>query len=180
AWGWMGKKGGPTYTPLRILFLITEDWAFASHRLPLARATRDAGAQVFIMTHISDLRCDLEREGLTVIPWDISRGSLNPFREVRVFFQVMAAYRRIQPDLVCHVALKPVIYGGLAARLCGIPSVNTIAGMGHVFTSSSPRMQMLRSGLLAFLSVAIGGRNTRTVLQNDENRALLVKEGVVP
>ena len=166
---------------MKLLFLLTEDWAFVSHRLPLARAARDAGAEMFVMTHVTDLRFELEREGFTVIPWNMSRRSLNPFREVGAFLQVIRAYRRVRPDLSYHVALKPVAYGGLAARLCGgTASVNAIAGMGHVFTSSNRRMRLLRQGLLTLLRLALGGENTKTVLQNNENRALLIKEGVVP
>ena len=166
---------------LKILFLITEDWAFVSHRLPLARAARDAGAEMFVMTHLSDLRPKLEREGFTVIPWNMLRRSLNPFREVGAFLQVIRVYRRVRPDLLYHVALKPVVYGGLAARLCGrTASVNEIAGVGHVFTSCNRRMRLLRRGLLMLLRLSLGGENTKTVLQNNENRALLTKEGVVP
>ena len=166
---------------MKLLFLITEDWAFVSHRLSLARAARDAGAEMFVMTHLSDLRFELEKEGFTVIPWDMSRRSLNPFREVSAFLQVLRAYRRVRPDLLHHVALKPVVYGGLAAQLCGgTASVNAIAGMGHVFTNSNRRMRLLRRGLLTLLRLALGGNNTKTVLQNNENRALLIKEGVVP
>ncbi|HWY43221.1 MAG TPA: glycosyltransferase family 4 protein [Candidatus Sulfotelmatobacter sp.] len=166
---------------MKLLFLLTEDWAFVSHRLPLARAARDAGAEMFVMTHLSDLRFELEREGFTIIPWEISRSSINPFREVSAFLQVIRAYRRVRPDLLFHVGLKPVAYGGLAARLCDrTASVNAIAGMGHAFTSSNRRMQLLRQVLLTLLRLALGGKNTKVVLQNDENRALLIKEGVVP
>ena len=31
-----------------ILYLVTEDWYFWSHRLPFARAARDAGAKVIV------------------------------------------------------------------------------------------------------------------------------------
>ena len=166
---------------MKTLFLLTEDWAFVSHRLPLARAARDAGAEVFVMTRLSDWRIELERERFTVIPWKMLRKSLNPFRELDAFLQVVRACRRIRPDLMFHVALKPIAYGGLAARLCGgTASVNAIAGMGHVFTSSSGRMRLLRRGLLMVLRLALGGRNSKTVLQNNENRALLIEEGVVP
>jgi glycosyltransferase involved in cell wall biosynthesis len=123
----------------------------------------------------------MEAEGFRVIPWRISRRSLNPLRELNAFFQVVRAYKRERPDLVHHVALKPIVYGGLAARLCGWPaSVNAITGMGHVFTNSNWRMRLLRKGLLMVLRIALGSKNSKTVFQNEDNRTLLIRAGVVP
>src|SRR5712692_10039797 len=165
---------------MKILFLVTEDWYFWSHRLPLARAARRAGAKVFIMTHLGQLRAAMEEEGLQVIPWNISRRSLNPLRELNAFFQVVRVYRRVRPDLLHHVALKPIVYGGFAARLCGgIASVNAVAGLGHVFTSSFQSMRVLRIVLSRLLRVALKGRNAKSVFQNEDNRNLFFQEGIV-
>jgi glycosyltransferase involved in cell wall biosynthesis len=165
---------------LKLLFLVTEDWYFVSHRLQFARAVRDAGVEVVVMAHFTDLHPTLVKEGFKVIPWQLSRRSLNPLRELNTFFQVIKAYRRERPDLLHHVALKPIIYGGCAAMLLGrIPSVNAIAGMGHVFMSPTWQMRLLRLGLLALLRLALGNENARVVFQNEENRSFLVKEGVV-
>lgn len=165
---------------MKLLFLVTEDWYFVSHRLQLARAVRDAGAEVVVMAHFTDSYSTLVKEGFRVIPWQLSRRSLNPLRELNTFFQVINAYRRERPDLLHHVALKPIIYGGCAAMLLGrIPSVNAIAGMGHVFMSPTWQMRLLRLGLLGLLRFAFGNENARVVFQNEENRSFLLKEGVV-
>jgi glycosyltransferase involved in cell wall biosynthesis len=164
---------------LKLLFLVTEDWYFVSHRLQLARAARDAGAEVAVMAHFTEFQPMLVKEGFKVIPWRLSRRSLNPFRELNTFFQVIKAYRRERPDLLHHVALKPIIYGGCALRLLGqIPSVNAIAGMGYVFMSQSWQIRLLRLGLLALLRFALGNENARAVFQNEEDRSLMLREGV--
>ena len=46
-----------------ILFLVTEDWYFVLHRLPIARAARQAGYRVLIATQLSTHREMLEAEG---------------------------------------------------------------------------------------------------------------------
>ena len=165
---------------MKLLFLVTEDWYFVSHRLQLARAARDAGAEVLVMTHITKFRPVLEREGFMIIPWQISRRSLNPFRELYVFCQVVRAYKRERPDLVHHVALKPIVYGGLASRLCGrVPSVNAITGLGHVFTSSLRKPRLLRSALSSILRSLFNTNGVRVIFQNHDDLNLLVGEGVV-
>jgi len=165
---------------LKLLFLVTEDWYFVSHRLQFARAARDAGAEVVIMTHFTELQPTLEKEGFKVIAWHLSRRSLNPFRELGTFFQVIKAYRRERPDLLHHIALKPIVYGGCAARLLGgIPSVNAVSGLGHVFMSQTLQMCLLRPVLLSFLRFALGSERAATVFQNEENRSFLLRKRVV-
>jgi glycosyltransferase involved in cell wall biosynthesis len=164
---------------MKILFLVTEDYYFWSHRLELARRARRAGAEVLIMTHVNKLGEALREEGFAVIPWQVSRGSLNPLRELSSFLEVVRVYRRVRPDLVHHVALKPVVDGGLAARFCGgLPTVNAVAGLGEVFIGRSRKMSLVRMLLLRLLRLAMSNVNSRTIVQNTQNRDVLIKTGV--
>jgi len=168
-------------TPLRILFLVTEDWYFWSHRLALARAIRDAGAEVLVMTHVNDLRAEMESEGFRVIPWkNMSARSVNPFREAKALSEVFIAYRRFRPDLAHHIALKPALYGGLAALLLGrIPSIQTIAGLGYLFTNPSRRMIWLRWLLVLMLGIVLRYGKAKTIFQNPEDREFFISAGIV-
>ena len=53
---------------VRILYLVTEDWYFCSHRLPIARAARDAGADVVVATRVDRHGETIEREGFRLVP----------------------------------------------------------------------------------------------------------------
>jgi glycosyltransferase involved in cell wall biosynthesis len=161
--------------------VVNNDWAFWSHRVSLARAMRARGAEVVVLTHVNYLEQAIKQEGFQLIPWHISSGSLNPFHEFLAFLQVLRVYRHERPDLVHHVTIKSVIYGGLAARLCGnIPSVNAITGLGHVFISQSWGMRLLRRLLLVLFRWVLRRRGSTTVFQNADNCNDLVKAGVVP
>ena len=166
----------------KILFLVTEDWYFLSHRLSLALATQAAGAQVFVMTRIMQAGERLAGLPLEIIPWQhIRRGSVNPAREALALQEVWSAYRRIRPDLVHHVAVKPAVYGGLAARLAGVPAmVTTFAGMGAVFTGDSPKIRLVRNIVSPLMRAALNSRNSRTIVQNNQIRERLGKLGIVP
>jgi glycosyltransferase involved in cell wall biosynthesis len=88
-------------------------------------------------------------------------------------------YRRVAPDIVHHVALKPVIYGSLVARIMGTKGVvNALAGLGHVFSSVGLQAKILRSITRSALKFACGGKNTRFVVQNPEDRTRLIAEGL--
>ena len=164
---------------MKILFLTTEDSSFWSHRLALARAAKNEGAEVVIMTRSGKYHSRLEKEGFRIIPWKISRRSLNPIRELFSLMQVLKAYRLEQPDLVHHVAFKPIVYGGIAARLCGgISTVNTVTGLGPVFINSNPHMIFLRRLLTIVLKWVFRPVDCKVILQNGDDRDLLVKQRI--
>jgi hypothetical protein len=165
---------------MKLLFLTTEDSSFWSHRLTLARAAKKGGADVVIMTRPGEHCSRLEKEGFRIIAWTISRKSLNPIWELRSFFQVLRTYRRERPDLVHHIALKPIVYGSLAARLWGgISVVNTVTGVGPVFTRTNLLSKVLQSLLINILGLCFKTENGRVIVQNDDDRDLLLKKGIV-
>src|SRR5439155_21463768 len=97
----------------RLLFLITEDWYFWSHRLALARAARFAGWDVSIGTRVRDHGKRIEDEGFHLHPLRLVRSSRHPVRELLSIFELFRLYRRIQPDVGFQFALKPLPDGAL-------------------------------------------------------------------
>lgn len=164
----------------KLLFLVTEDWYFCSHRLPPARAAQAAGYDIIVATRVGSLGAYISAEGFKLIPIDLQRRSRNPFRELAAIVQIVKIYLHERPDIVHHVALKPVLYGSLAAYLVRGPKVvNALAGMGFLFTSASRMAAVLRvvvSRLFRFLLNS--GRNL-LILQNPDDQAMLVNGGLV-
>lgn len=167
-------------TKHRLLFLVSEDWYFVSHRLHLALAARAAGYEVAVATRVGTCGAMLKAAGLQVFPLSLQRSSRNPLREIAALREVIGIYRRFHPHVVHHVALKPSLYGSVAAYLAGVPVViNALAGLGYVFTSSDIYARVLRPLVLASFRFLFGRANTRVVFQNADDRALLVRLGVV-
>ena len=171
------RAAGP---PVTILFLVTEDWYFWSHRLPLARAARDAGARVIIATRVGELRRAIETEGFTLVALPWRRRSDHPWNEARALLAITRLYRRERPDVVHHVAIKPVVYGGIAARLARARAqVNAIAGFGYVETSRQVRARVLRGVFRAVLRFAWGTPGVYAVVQNTDDRDALTRTGLL-
>lgn len=163
---------------MKLLFVVTEDWYFVSHRLPLAVAAQAAGFDVVVATREGRQTEVIRSEGIRLIPLNLSRRGGNPLREVTALWRL---YCRERPDLVHHVALKPVMYGSLAAWLARVPcQVNAVAGLGWLFTSSSNRrMVRLIRPLLCFLLARFLNRpHCLTIVQNPEDQSLLEHSGI--
>jgi len=154
----------------KILFLVAEDFSFWARRRPLARKAQEAGAEVWVMTCAGPFAEKLKHEGFRVIPWEVLRPSMNPVRELQAFLQVTKVYRSLRPDLVHHFALKPVVYGGLAARLCKeVSCVHSIVGLGPAFTGRHWTMRVVRRLLLPLLRMALKNDSSVSIFQNQDN-----------
>ena len=159
----------------KLLYLVTEDWYFVSHRLPLARAARDAGYDVTIITGCGQHCQRMTEEGFHVLPFRMNRRGLNPLELAREVLGVARLYRQVRPDIAHHVALRPVVVGGLAARVAGVPRVvSAIAGMGFVFTGS--RGGVARRVLKALLRLVL--QSGVIVVQNPDDADIVTRLGV--
>src|SRR5438477_9457319 len=84
----------------KVLFLVTEDWYFCSHRLPVARAARDMGADVVVATRAASCAERIRAEGSTLVPLGrLRRRSFHPWAELGALVEIVAVYRRERPDL---------------------------------------------------------------------------------
>lgn len=163
----------------RLLFLITEDWYFRSHRLDLAREAHKAGMEVLVATLADDGGAWIKDEGFTYLPIPFVKGSRNPFREMQAILRLTLLYRKVQPDIVHQVAMKPILYGSLAARFAKVPCVvNAFGGLGHVFSAPGTAARVLRTGLTVGLRHALAIPNSRIVVQTQHDVERLSHEGI--
>jgi glycosyltransferase involved in cell wall biosynthesis len=163
----------------KLLYLVTEDWYFCSHRLPIARAARDAGYEVLVATRVDRHGDAIRREGFELLPLNLRRREMRPWRELGALAEIVRLYRRVRPHIVHHVAMKPVVYGSIAARLAGVPVViNALAGLGFVFASSTRRARILRPFLKLALRGLVAGGGCQAVVQNPDDEKLMQGIGV--
>src|SRR5215472_10848917 len=83
----------------RLLYVVTEDWAFLSHRLPMARAARDAGFEVHVATRVSNGAAAIEAERFILHPIPFARGSLSPVATLSTLAALRRVHRQVQPAL---------------------------------------------------------------------------------
>lgn len=157
----------------KLLFVVTEDWYFVSHRLPLAVAAQKAGFDVAVATCVGEYGETIRAAGIRLIPFSLSRRRGNPLREVA---ELARLYFRERPDIVHHVALKPIVYGALSAWVARVPAqVNAVAGLGWLFTSTKRVMRLIRPAVRWTLAWLLNTRGSLTIVQNPEDRALLIR-----
>lgn len=166
----------------RLLYFVNIPRFFVSHRLPLAQAAQAAGYEVHITTssHDTENVARIQASGLTYHPLTMSQHGTNPLNEVKALQSTIALYRRLKPDIVHQVSIKPVLYGGLAARVVGIPAmVSAMSGLGYVFIGPGTKPRLLRLLVTPLLKTALSHRNSRMIFQNPDDQARFIRLGLI-
>ena len=162
----------------KILYLVSEDWYFVSHRLPMARSAQRAGYEVHVATRIDHCAEEIKREGFVLHPIHWRRGSLNPIRLLAAVLETRRLYRQVRPDLVHHVAVVPTLIGSLAALGLPVVRLNALAGLGFAFTSKTAKARVVRPVASLFLSWLLKRPSSAVLVQNPDDYAVVAELGV--
>ena len=165
---------------LKLLFVVNTPEFFLSHRLPLALAARNAGYSVQIVTGPGSACQQIKTLGFVHHCLPISRSGTKPWLELYSLWSLWRLLHWLKPDLLHLVTIKPVLYGGLMARLSGVPAVvAAISGLGSVFVTHSGSIQWLRYGVESLYRWALGHPHLIAIFQNPDDQTMLVELGAV-
>jgi glycosyltransferase involved in cell wall biosynthesis len=164
----------------RILYIVTEDWYFLSHRLAMARAAKAAGFEVHVATNVEHGADAITREGFILHPVPFTRGRIAPIGNLATITALRSVQRAVAPDVVHRVALQPVVLGALAGVGLGGASVNAITGLGHTFITDSPKARAVRACIASVLRLLINRSGHIALVQNPDDKALLSGMGFAP
>lgn len=164
----------------RLMFVVNNPAFFMSHRVPLAQAAQRAGYDVHVATMDGPAVADIQALGMTHHAIPMTRSGKHPLQELGTLLALVRLFRRVRPDVVHLVTIKPVLYGGIAARLARVPGmVAAISGLGFVFLSDSLKMRLVRAVVARLYRIALGHPNSRVIFQNANDRDLLKSLGAV-
>lgn len=164
-----------------MLFVATEDWAFITHRVPMARAAQDMGLAVHVACRIGAHREEIEALGIEVHPLRLmQRGGINPTRDIRLVVELAKLIREVRPAVCNLVAIKPVVLGLAACVLNRSPAVIcTFIGMGSIYrgANASP---MVRRAITGVIRVGASVADALAVVQNPDDADFVHREFSIP
>jgi glycosyltransferase involved in cell wall biosynthesis len=119
---------------LTITLCCNTAFAIANFRAGVIRTLIEQGHRVVVIAPDDGVYMGVLRGmGAECEPWSLSGRSTQPWREWAALNELTAIYRRVKTDLAFNYTIKSVIYGAIAARRTGVPSVSVITGLGYVF-----------------------------------------------
>lgn len=161
---------------MKVLLFANTDWYLYNFRLSLARALREAGHEVLLVSPRGEFGGRLRAMGFRWVPAPMARRSLNPLREMQLVWWLARLVRIECIELVHGFTIKCAVYGSLAGRLGGARAqVLAFTGFGYVFTSPDLRARLLRPAVRAMMRLALTGPRSRVILQNPDDAELLAR-----
>jgi glycosyltransferase involved in cell wall biosynthesis len=163
---------------VKLLFFANTDWYLYNFRLALAQALREDGNDVVLVSPDGVYAPRLQELGFRWICFPLSRRGLNPLVEIGAIIRLFKLYRQEKPDLVHQFTIKCVLYGSLACLLLGIhPVVNSVEGLGYVFTEGEGARRWLR--IFVKLIYRLVMPPTWVIFLNPDDRSFFLRNHLV-
>lgn len=158
----------------KLAFIVTEDWFFASHFLPMARAAVAMGLEVVVIARVRSHAAAIEATGARVRPLEAERRSLNPLAAGATVARLARILREEKPDIAHCISLKPILVGGAACGLAGISRrVFALTGLGFLGAKTDRTGRAARWTLRRIIRGALTSKRTRFVFENEDDPKLL-------
>jgi glycosyltransferase involved in cell wall biosynthesis len=160
-----------------ILILVSDLGSFISNRLQIAKAAKKKGYIIHVayFEKGKGKNSVLIKNGLKFHSLNIKRGFSNPFKEMYSFYKIFKLFKIINPNLVHLITIKPYLYGGIISRLTKVDAVLVaVAGMGSLFITKNLFSFLLKKILFLLFKISFSHSNQKIILQNLEDKKLLV------
>lgn len=153
----------------KVVISINTSWNIVNFRAGLMRALQRRGFEVVAASPDDGYAARLSEIGCRHVPLAMDNKGTSPLRDAALFFRYLGLMRRERPVIYLGWTIKPNVYGSLAARLLGIPTINNVSGLGTAFLRDGWLTRVVKLLYRAALS-----RSACVFFQNRDDRDLFV------
>ena len=162
----------------KILILVNTLSFLISHRIDVIKAAQDNGYKVVIAYgELGNTTTSiLSKYGVDYLQVPLKRRTINPFKEIWSLFSICKIFYKHKPDIVHLITIKAYLYGGIAARIMGVPGViSAIAGLGIFFNKNNWWNFLFQKIFFLIFYFAFNHPNQKVIVQNLEDKKTLIK-----
>ncbi len=167
-----------------LLFFVSEDWYFAMHFLQFAIAAKNEGRKVYLVCNTGqkgpEILSQILAAGIEVEAVPMARTAIRPFQDLSAFLRIFSLVRRIKPELIHAVALKPILISQCVSFFLKIPLLAMITGLGYVFISQTFKARFTRPIVVAALKSVGKNSLARLMVLNPEDADWAHKKFAAP
>ena len=161
----------------KIIFLVNGDSFFISHRLLIAKKLLLEGYEVHIATEFSNHRKMLSKMGFKLHNISFNKNSVNLLKTILPIFQIFFLIRKIKPNIIHLISLKPIILGGLVSLISPVNSmVISITGLGSMFIKNGIFSRIRENIFILLYRVVFLFPNFKVILQNNDDLKYQIKK----
>lgn len=159
---------------MKIIFSSNISWSIYNFRTPLLKSLQRDGHIIYTVSSKDKYSDKLKNEGFVFNEVKLNNNSKNPVKDIKLIYQYYKIYKKIKPDVICHNAIKPNIYGTIAAAFLHIPVINNISGLGTLFIKESFSTKIAKK-----LYKYSQKKASKVFFQNNDDLDLFIKNKLV-
>jgi len=161
---------------VKIIFLGNQADTLVRFRKELILELAKSGHEVILSTPkpSDEMIRNIKSLGCNYVPMKMNRTGINPFHDILTIIDIFKNLKQNKPDLLFSFTIKPVIYGGVAARLLGMRNCySMITGAGWVFTGNSIMQKLTRTLVRILYRFSLGYYRTVFFLNSDDREMFI-------
>jgi len=161
----------------KILFVVNIDQFFLSHRINIAMELIKKQYEVHLACKFTHNKKKIEKKGLILHDLNLSRSGMGLIDNLKSFLQIFFIIKKIKPDLIHAITIKPIIFTGIASYICKIPSiVFSISGLGFIFLTNGIISRIRRNFILILYKISFRHSNCNIIFQNPDDLDFILKK----
>ncbi len=161
---------------MRIALVANSTWNIYNFRLNVLKKLLAEGHEIIVIAPVDAYIEYMEKypQVQHIALRSLGRDSKNPLRDLVLIEEFRRKFKRLKPDLIITYTHKPNIYGGIAARIVGIPTVAMVTGLGYAF---------LHNGIINRITKALyrlsSKHHSKVIFENIDDRLMFVEQGLI-
>jgi len=159
---------------MKILFSSNIAWSIFWFRKALLKELQKQGFTIYTVAKEDQYAQKLKNAGFKFVAININNNSKNPLNDLILIKNYVIIYKQIKPDIILQNAIKPNIYGTIAASYLGIPTLNNISGLGTLFIKKSTATTIAK-----FLYKFSQKKATTVFFQNPHDKDLFITNKLI-
>lgn len=164
----------------RLLFVVNDIEFFISHRLPIAIAAKKSGFEVHLAAAFVGNVKLIHDAGIIYHKLNVKRGRASLLADTLLFFELLSIYKAVKPQIVHHVTIKPLIFGGIVSRLTRVPAVvYAFSGLGYVFIDQGIRACIRKYIVKLAYRISLSHKNGKVIFQNPDDNHLFLNNKIL-
>jgi glycosyltransferase involved in cell wall biosynthesis len=166
----------------KLLIIGAEPKSLTNFRWALIVEARNSGHDVSVAAAPAskeDLDL-LSSIGVDFHPIPVSRDGFNPLHDIITFIRTLLLILRMGPNAVFCYAIKPVLFGTIAAWIARVPTRSAmVTGIGYAFTEGREKKRKVARLIATILYRAALPRATSVIFQNPDDAEEFKRLGFV-
>jgi glycosyltransferase involved in cell wall biosynthesis len=160
----------------KVCFFINSDWYFKLHWLERAQAAFVAGYEVHVISNFKDNNILelLEQEGFICHNSKMDELSINPLQFINCGIRIFQIVKKIRPNIIHCITIKPCLIGGMISRKLKIPVIFSVVGLGRIFTETTLFYRFLYYMITGLYRHSLGNPLSHILFEHENDKKQFV------